>query len=538
MLHEASENTRPDRTAEAAPRVYSYTRFSTPEQQEGDSLRRQSEGVQRWMRRKNEERRADGLPLLRLDEKLKLSDFGVSAFRGANASPEKGLGGFLTACRESLVPEGSFLVVESFDRISRMEPFDMIDILKDIVKAGVTLATLNDAQEYDITRLRQDPMSLMVALMVSWRAHEESKVKGERLSEVWAEKRKRVRSGADKRLTRRGPSWLEPDGDGWKERQPHSNTVRRIFRMTLDGLGENLIAKRLNEEEVPIMGRGRMWHRSTISKVLRSPAAIGTLVPGRMDYTGGKCSRRLEEPIPDAFPAVISNADWEAVRALKDGKAPAVRGRGAKAKLANLFAGLARCPECGATMTRVMKGTGPKGGKPKLVCVKAKAGAADHRYRSITLSDLQETVEAKWQELLMDIPAGPAGGDVDEDIANLQALISVTTDAMQDAAEAQKRKPSHAAIARMRGLEAELASYRADLEALQHESALADHGLIAARAEAFGNTMANEDGLDLAKANAGLRSLFEGVSIDYQSGFLRFHWRQGGETALMYAWKE
>ena len=301
-------------------------------------------------------------------------------------------------------------------------------------------------------------------------------------------------------------------------------------------MGENMIAKHLNEEDVPVMGRGRMWHRSTISKVLRSHAAIGTLVPGRMDYSSGKRCRRLEDPISDAFPAVVSKADWEVVRALKDGKASAVRGRGAKAKLANLFAGLARCPECGATMTRVMKGSGSRGGKPKLVCVKAKAGAADHGYRSITLSDLQATVEANWQALLIDIPAGPAGGDADEDIANLQAVISVTTDAMEDAAEAQRRKPSHAATARMRGLEAELASYRADLEALQHESALADHGLIAARAERFGDTMESEDGIDLAKANAGLRSLFEGVTVDYLTGFLRFHWRQGGETSLMYGW--
>ena len=28
-----------------APRVYSYTRFSTPEQAQGDSLRRQTEGA-------------------------------------------------------------------------------------------------------------------------------------------------------------------------------------------------------------------------------------------------------------------------------------------------------------------------------------------------------------------------------------------------------------------------------------------------------------------------------------------------------------
>ena len=526
-------------TPAAAPRVYSYTRFSTPEQQEGDSFRRQTEGAQRWMQRKNEERARDNLPPLVLDERLSLQDLGVSAYRGGNTLGDKGLGGFLTACREGLVPEGSYLAVESLDRVSRMTPRRVSRLLDDIVDAGVIIATLSDGQEYDAERLDSDPTALLIALMVSWRAHEESKVKGQRLAEAWADKRRRVRTGTDKRLTRRGPSWLEPDGAGWwQERAPHADTVRRIFCLTVEGMGEHKIARAFNDEAVPIMGRGKMWHRSTIAKVLRNAAAVGTLVPGRMDYSDGKKTRRLEDPIPGAFPAVVDKATWETVRALKDGKAPAVRGRGAKGTLSNLFAGLARCPECGAAMTRVNKGSGPKGGKAKLVCTKAKAGAADHGYRSVSLSDLQETVEAKWQGLLIDIPAGPGGGALDEDMTNLEALIMVTGDELAEVVERQSRKPSHALASRRRALEATLASYQADRKALDHERALVDHGLIAARAEAFGEAMETEGPLDIAKANACLRSLFDGVTVDYPAGLLRFNWRQGGETALRYRWQD
>lgn len=520
----------------SAPRVYSYVRFSTPEQQQGDSQRRQVEGARKWMERKNADRERDSLPPLVFDDRLRLEDLGVSAYRGANISEESGLGGFLSACRERLIPEGSFLVVESFDRVSRLSPFEMFDVLKDIVRAGVTLVTMGDGQEYSLSRLLQDPMAIMVALMVSARAHEESKVKGERLSEAWASKRRRVRNGTDLRLTRRGPSWLKPESDGWAERAPHADTVRRIYNLTLEGEGEHKIAQRFNEEGVHIMGRGKMWHRSTISKVLRNPAVIGTLVPGRIEYRDGKRTRVFEDPIPNAFPAVIGKGQWEAVRALKDGKAPAVRGRGAQGKLANIFAGLARCPECGATMTRVMKGSAAKGGKPKLVCTKAKAGAASHGYRSVTLSDLQDTLELKWQSLLIDIPAGPGGGEVDAELENLQAVISETVGELSEIDEIARRKPSQALSSRKRALEAALASYKSDAAALEHERALVDHGLIAARAEAFGEAMDGEGQLDIAKANACLRSLFQGVVIDYQTGRLLFQWRQGGETALAYAW--
>ncbi len=61
-----------------APRVYSYTRFSTPEQAQGDSRRRQTEGAQKWTERKNVERTAMGLPPVSLDHKLNLFDLGVT----------------------------------------------------------------------------------------------------------------------------------------------------------------------------------------------------------------------------------------------------------------------------------------------------------------------------------------------------------------------------------------------------------------------------------------------------------------------------
>ena len=297
---------------EEAPRVYSYTRFSTPEQAEGDSKRRQSEGARRWMERKNAERTRELLPPLAFDERLNLTDLGVSAFRGANVGEDKGLGGFLLACRMGLIPAGSYLVVESLDRVSRMTPRRVSRILDDIVDAGVVIATLSDGQEYDAERLDSDPTALLIALIVSWRAHEESKVKGQRLSAAWAEKRQRVRDGRDAKLTSKGPSWLQWTPSGWQEHPTNADTVRRIFRMTLEGIGEHKIAQELNAQAVPVMGRGKMWHRSTIAKVLRSPSVIGTLLPGRMDHSEGRKVRKLEQPIAGAFPAVVSIADWTA----------------------------------------------------------------------------------------------------------------------------------------------------------------------------------------------------------------------------------
>ena len=117
-------------------KVYSYTRFSTPEQASGDSSRRQSDAALRWAKGKG----------LELDAALSLTDEGVSAYRGGNVEEDRGLGAFLFACREGLIERGSYLLVESLDRISRMTPRRVQRLLDDIVDAGVTIVTLNDGQ--------------------------------------------------------------------------------------------------------------------------------------------------------------------------------------------------------------------------------------------------------------------------------------------------------------------------------------------------------------------------------------------------------
>lgn len=533
-----------ERTAlTAAPRVYSYARFSTPEQAQGNSLQRQTEAALKWTERKNLERLRDGLPALLLDDKLRLHDQGVSAFRGANVAEGSELGSFLFACRSGLVPAGSYLLVESLDRVSRMTPRRVQRVLDDIVEAGVTICTMNDGQEYDAARLDGDPTALLIALMVSWRAHEESKVKAQRLAAAWDAKRRRVRERTDAKLTAKGPSWLHWTDSGWQERKPHADTVRRIYSLTLAGDGEHKIAATFNAEGVPVMGRGKMWHRSTISKVLRSRSVLGDLVPGRMDYSSGKAVRRLEQPVPDVFPAIVSREVWQAVRALKDGKAPAVRGRGAKAQLSNLFAGLARCPECGAALTRVYKGSPAKAGKPKLVCTRAKAGAAPHPYRSQDLATLQDAFLRHWQALLAEVPAGETNDGMDSERRDLVGTIEAAEQELVELHQLHRARPAGTTAARVRGLEAALTSYRTDLEALEEQIADADHGVTSARLAMLWELLSPPEeeacvGLDIGKVNAALRTLFEGVTVDYRSGFLRFHWRQGGETAIMFGWTE
>ena len=61
---------------EEAVRAYSYVRFSTPQQAAGASLQRQTEKAAKYANEHG----------LVLDTELKMTDLGVSAFRGKNVN--------------------------------------------------------------------------------------------------------------------------------------------------------------------------------------------------------------------------------------------------------------------------------------------------------------------------------------------------------------------------------------------------------------------------------------------------------------------
>lgn len=511
----------------APPKVYSYTRFSTPEQAQGDSYRRQSDAARKWADAKG----------LAMDDRLSLHDLGVSAYRGANADTDSGLGGFLYACREGLIAPGSFLLVESLDRISRMTPRRASRLVDDIVDAGVTIVTLNDGQEYNAARLDGDPMALIVSLMVSWRAHEESKTKGRRVAAAWQEKRRRVAAGKCPHYTARGPAWLRKSSGGWELDPERAEVIRRIYRDAIGGIGDHSIAQALNTEGVPVMGRGIMWHRSTVAKILGNVSVIGTLMPGYLDYSSGKKRRAYEEPVVGFYPAAVSVEDWTAVRTIKDGSIARARGKSAATPVQNMLAGLARCPECGAAMTRVYKGDRKKAGPPKLVCTKAKLGAAPHGYVSVSLETVHEVLVRGWAKFIDDIPAGDRAPDLDRDAQSLRGEISGTEDHLAELLALLDHKPSLALSARIQAAEASLIALQASLTALEQTRAVADHGLVHSRLEGLAAAFEVEKGepLDFGKVNAALRLLFSGVTVDYHSGWLRFDWRQGGVTELIYA---
>ncbi len=509
-------------------KVYSYARWSSPEQALGDSFRRQAALAATWAQKRG----------LELDTRLSFKDEGVSAYRGTNSEEDSGLGSFMFACQRQLIEPGSFLLVESLDRISRMTPRRTQRIINDIVDAGVTIVTLSDGQEYTAERLDSDPMALIISLMVAWRGHEESKMKGVRVAAAWSAKRDRARAGDASRYSLRAPAWLQPDPNGgWTVNEHRAAIIRNIYRQKLSGMGEHQIARRLNDSGEAPFGRAREWHRSAVAKLLEFPAVVGTLTPGRMDHTGGRKRRVLEAPIANAFPAIVSESDWLAVRAIKSGSAAAVRGRHAGKGVAHILAGLAICPVCGSTMTRVSKGSAGRGGVPKLVCVKAKTGQGC-KYVGVPVHLVEGAILRDWGAVMANVPAGAAEGELDAAHNDLAASIEGTEQHLQGLAEALEQAPSTAGAVRLARVEAELRTMRAELEVLDERRAMVDSGMLRTRLGDLAGLVevweAEPESIDRAAINAGLKSLFASATVESQAGVVRLNWKQGGSVAIVY----
>jgi DNA invertase Pin-like site-specific DNA recombinase len=236
----------PTTDTQQQPKAYSYKRFSTPAQEQGDSLRRQTAMAQAWADRM-------GVPL---DTELNLTDRGVSAYTGTNRDVGN-LGAFLRAVEDDAVPRGSWLLVENLDRLSREPAVDALYTMQGIIRAGVTVVDLSDngglGREYNLETLRSSDglMHLMAMLLSFARGNQESAEKGRRVADAYAEKRRMFATDAKltKPYTKRLPAWIrwQESTSSYELIEDRAALLRWMFGMADDGMGVHSIAAHLNE---------------------------------------------------------------------------------------------------------------------------------------------------------------------------------------------------------------------------------------------------------------------------------------------------
>ncbi len=364
------------------PCCYSYIRFSTPEQKKGDSLRRQQEASKEY---------AESRGLI-LNDSLNLQDEGVSAFSGDNKT-KGSLGRFLELVLKGKISKGSILIVESLDRLSREAVLDALQTFLSILKEGITVVTLMDNKEYTEKKMADGIHDLLISITIMARAHEESLTKSKRLGETWRQKRAKLK---DVKMTKTCPAWLtlSEDRKAFHPIAGRLEIIERIFNLSVSGYGVNLIAKKFNEEGIPVWGTGKGWHASYIQKVLYNRAVIGEFQPHtRKD----RVRVPTGEPITDYFPRMIDDELFYQVHTRLSNN-PSTGGR--SAKIGNLFRHLAICGYCGSPMNYVHKGNQQRIAK-YFVCDSGRRGRGCD-YVSIRYNEVENAILTFCKEIDFD----------------------------------------------------------------------------------------------------------------------------------------
>ncbi|KVR51979.1 recombinase family protein [Burkholderia ubonensis] len=441
------------------PTAYSYIRFSTPEQKKGDSLRRQKELSERYAREHG----------LTLDTSLHLHDLGVSAFDGSNVT-RGALGGFLKAVDDGRVVPGSYLLVESLDRLSRDRVKEALNLFLSIQNRGITIVTLSDGRVYDPET--DNTADLIVSITIMARAHEESLTKSRRLKAAWTNKRTRLH---EKKLTARCPLWMQLNDDRthFQFIPERASIVREIISLAMNGMGQTIIAKTLNSRSVPsFSGNPKGWHPSYVQKILTSTALYGEYQPGI--FESGRVIPH-GEPVADYYPALITREEFYSLQAYRSQNAVG----GGKARkgetVPNLLSGLLRCGYCGNPMViagaaakRIRSADGKEVKRPPkkvLVCDGGRRGlgcyAVQWGHKDFETSFLSFCRGIEFERILADVRSGNQESrelTLDERIRSIEAEIAAKDARIKNLMVAIEEGNSPASLVeRIRSLEEEVA---------------------------------------------------------------------------------
>jgi DNA invertase Pin-like site-specific DNA recombinase len=500
-------------------KAYSYLRWSDARQGRGDTEDRQLSSAREYAANHG----------LELDTSL--VDRGVSGYTGANRT-KGNLGRFLAMVHDGVVKEGEYLLVDSMDRLSRLPLNEAAAQLLSLANAGVVVVTMNDGMKFD----RNVDISTMIhAVLKMQGATDYSKELGRKVARGHkTAKRKAREEGRIYSLT--GPGWLvlndefgEParrrDGlgslqdtegrAGWAKVPDRVRLVQQVFDWAdHGGLGQRVIANRLNAAGEKPFRHGTGWHEVAIQKLLKNRMVLGEYQP------------RFKDSSPDGDPiegyygkGVIEPAQFYRVQT-RFGVSPAKGRRNGPDKLNNMFQGICRCAECGSTVGVAVRS---KDKRPLFICRNTAPGMKCENRNRYRVAEFEDAVLAHLTDVdLSENRATPERAELETALADHAALqvrihrfvanmerSDWTPDDFTAAHREKLMEQIRALSAVIQGLRTATKGAQARLKPAKHQEVLRD----------YRDKLRSLTGTELydarAKLSAALRAIIDRVSFGY-----------------------
>jgi DNA invertase Pin-like site-specific DNA recombinase len=297
--------------------AYSYVRWSSGKQTDGDSLKRQTETARRICLDK-------GWNLIDLPP-----DAGISAYKGKNLSHKGILGQFINKVEKAEISTPCVLVLEKLDRFSRAEVDEVLPLFIQLIKSGVNVYSVIENNYYTKEELRANPITQIIGMLMGFvGANSYSKGISERSKAALQRQIKEVLAGNSKYLHSSCPYYLDYDAKT-KTYFPNDKQkiVQRIFKEILNGKPLQTLAKELNIEGVPTLsGISKGWRQTTIRQLLQNKATIGIYKTKKI------------------FPSTVSDEDFNRVQGLIERRKI---GKGKTSDFINIFRTKLKCSKCG-----------------------------------------------------------------------------------------------------------------------------------------------------------------------------------------------
>lgn len=311
----------------------SYSRFSSSGQAKGSSIERQRAMFEEWLASSSERY---------YESSLSAQDKGLSAYKKDNL--KRGLGDIISAIESGLLVQGDALVIEAIDRLSRAAALDAFEVISKILKAGISLITLEDNLTYTEESIRSSQLYVLVGKIQA--ANDYSERLSARVSAAWERRREKARAGIAPDRIHSYPMWIDKST---KKLNIHAPMVKDIISLYLSGFGLREINSNIrNTYQFEVSPR-------TLGKWLDNYDAMLGLWHG-----------------VQAFEAIVSQEEFFEIQ-----EARKQRTKTPKQPTFHLTSGLLSCAECGgsfnfriqqpASTKSAPKGSEAYNNRPKIV---------------------------------------------------------------------------------------------------------------------------------------------------------------------------
>lgn len=188
--------------------------------------------------------------------------------------------------------------------------------------------------------------------------------------------------------------------------ETEAEVVRWIFEAYLNGMGAYVIAKMLNDHQIPTIREGEKWQDSVVKNILTNPVYEGdalhqrTYTEKQFPFTRKVNYEQMNMYLTkDAHPPIITHEEVEAVRSIMEYRSRTLNMNGERCQNRYIFSSKIICGDCGSHFRRQKIYIGKPYEKIIWTCHKHVEDKGSCHMKAIREDVLQQAFVDMWNKL-------------------------------------------------------------------------------------------------------------------------------------------